>query len=40
MMTLIAFNKPFGVICQFSPDGKHRTLKDFIDMPNVYPAGR
>ena len=40
IMTLIAFNKPFGVICQFSPDNKHRTLKDFIDMPNVYPAGR
>lgn len=40
IMTLIAFNKPFGVICQFSPDNKHRTLKDFIDIPNVYPAGR
>ena len=39
-MTLIALNKPFGVICQFSPDGKHKTLKDYINLPNVYPAGR
>lgn len=40
IMTLIAFNKPYGVICQFSPDGKHKTLKDYINLPNVYPAGR
>ncbi|MES2579957.1 MAG: pseudouridine synthase [Pseudomonadota bacterium] len=43
---LILFNKPFNVVCQFSPhklaDGKagHLTLKDFIDIPNVYAAGR
>ncbi|MES2499398.1 MAG: pseudouridine synthase [Pseudomonadota bacterium] len=43
---LILFNKPFNVVCQFSPqqlaDGKsgHSTLKDFIDIPNVYAAGR
>ncbi len=37
---LIAFNKPFGVICQFSPSGDKPTLKDYLDIPNVYPAGR
>ena len=37
---LIAFNKPFGVICKFSPELGKRTLADFIDVPHVYPAGR
>ncbi len=37
---LIAFNKPYGVICQFSPSGDKPTLKSFINMPDVYPAGR
>ena len=37
---LIAFNKPFGVICKFSPEPGKRTLADFIDVRNVYPAGR
>ena len=40
MSRLIAFNKPYGVVCQFSADGKHPTLKDFIAIPSVYPAGR
>jgi 23S rRNA pseudouridine2457 synthase len=37
---LIAFNKPFGVVCKFSPDPDRRTLADFIAVKNVYPAGR
>ncbi|WP_413436651.1 rRNA large subunit pseudouridine synthase E [Sulfuriferula sp. GW1] len=40
MSRIVVFNKPYGVICQFSPDGKHPTLKDFIPIPGVYPAGR
>lgn len=37
---LIAFNKPFGVACKFSPEPGKQTLADFIKVPAVYPAGR
>ena len=37
---LVAFNKPFGVACKFSPEPGRRTLADFIDVKGVYPAGR
>jgi 23S rRNA pseudouridine2457 synthase len=37
---LIAFNKPFGVICKFRPEPGRRTLADFIPVKDVYPAGR
>lgn len=40
MSRLILLNKPYGVICQFSPDAKHPTLKEYIPVPGVYPAGR
>ena len=38
--SVILFNKPFGVLCQFTGDGSHPTLKQYIDVPEVYPAGR
>ena len=37
---LIRFNKPYGVLSQFTAEGKWRGLKDFIALPNVYVAGR
>jgi 23S rRNA pseudouridine2457 synthase len=40
MGRILLFNKPFGVICQFSRDGLHPTLADYIPVPDFYPAGR
>ncbi len=43
MSRLILFNKPYGVLCQFTDRGTEtarQTLSDFIDVPGVYPAGR
>ena len=40
MGSILLFNKPYGVICQFSPDGLHTTLADYIPLPDFYPAGR
>lgn len=40
MSSLIAFNKPFNVTCQFSPHDKYETLKNYIKLPDFYPAGR
>jgi 23S rRNA pseudouridine2457 synthase len=37
---LIAFNKPFGVACKFSPEPGRKTLADYIGVKSVYPAGR
>jgi 23S rRNA pseudouridine2457 synthase len=37
---LIAFNKPYGVICKFRPETGRATLADYIKVSNVYPAGR
>jgi len=40
MGSILLFNKPFGVICQFSRGGLHPTLADYIPLPGFYPAGR
>jgi 23S rRNA pseudouridine2457 synthase len=44
MTRLIVFNKPHGVLSQFTDkgtaDSSRATLSDYIDLPGVYPAGR
>lgn len=39
-MRLLALNKPFGTICQFSPHETRASLADWVKVPGVYPAGR
>ena len=39
-MTTIRFNKPFNVLCQFSPQQGRQTLADYIKLKDVYAAGR
>lgn len=37
---IILFNKPFQVLCQFTGKEGKETLADYIDVPEVYAAGR
>jgi 23S rRNA pseudouridine2457 synthase len=39
-MTTIIFNKPYGVLSQFTPEHGHRSLADFGLPKGIYPAGR
>jgi pseudouridine synthase len=37
---LLALNKPYGVLCQFTDGNGRRTLADFVRQKDVYAAGR
>ncbi len=37
---IVLFNKPFRVLSQFTTEGNKKTLADYIDIRNVYAAGR
>jgi 23S rRNA pseudouridine2457 synthase len=40
MASLILFNKPYGVLSQFTDDQNRPTLANYIKLPKMYPAGR
>lgn len=40
MSKLVLFNKPFNTLCQFTGETGDDTLANYVDIPNVYPAGR
>ena len=40
MSKIVLFNKPYGVLSQFTPEGKWRALDAFIPVKGVYVAGR
>lgn len=39
-MPLIAFNKPYGVVSQFTPEGRWQGLSDYLSLPEYRVAGR
>jgi 23S rRNA pseudouridine2457 synthase len=40
MSRLILFNKPYGVLTQFTDRAGRPTLKDYVAVPGVHPVGR
>nr|MBL8411679.1 pseudouridine synthase [Dechloromonas sp.] len=40
MSSIVFFNKPYGVLSQFTSEGKWRALNEFIPVKGVYVAGR
>ena len=40
MSRIVFFNKPYGVLSQFTPEGKWRALDTFVPVKGVYVAGR
>ena len=39
-MRLVLFNKPYGVLPQFTSADDRKTLAHFVSLPGLYPAGR
>ncbi len=39
-MSLVAFNKPYGVVSQFTPEGRWQGLSDYLKLPEFRVAGR
>jgi len=39
-LALVAFNKPYGVVSQFTPEGRWQGLSDFLSLPEFRVAGR
>lgn len=40
LLSLLRVHKPYGVLCQFTDPEGRPTLRDYVDVPNVYAAGR
>ncbi len=40
MTKIVLLHKPFGVLSQFTTEEGHRTLKELVPIPDIYPAGR
>ena len=40
MSRLLLFNKPYGVLSQFTDENGRETLAQYINLKGFYPAGR